>query len=1134
MSATILIKRTQGTSPPTAAPVGTGVSFGELVYTYDTSDVGAGKSYKKLYIGNPSGPTQPPIVVGGEYYTQMLPENPADFGKPVASKAVILNPSGQVVSWNVQTDLNVSGASTVGSDLTVGGNLNVTGDVTYDEVAGRNTNIIGIGTIGTLGITTTLDTPHFTNRVGIISALSGVGGTFNDFNSTSAQFEQINVSHASTTKNLTVTGIATIEDNVDFRTQLIRIGREAGELETDGSDRQGFFIGNWAGQQAGLTTLTNRNIAIGHSAFQKGGQTKAESNLFVGHFAGQEAEGSHNIYLGDKVGQDLGSQSVIGYGETGTATAISFSDASSLPTDPYDYKVYGSIEAAGITSVTGGMWAIAIEDLNDLSVVNNAVNNNLTFNVGNASNGHLGKTKAGPFKVKGSNNFALLTDNNDCIYLDSSSSSYLGLSGQYGFLLVTSGITTNSGLEDHDQNIGIGREALWGAGISTNQSNNIAIGAFTLYKVNGDNNIAIGQSAGVENTGSNNVIIGQNQDVAMTTEDTQLIIGSGNTKWISGNKDGWVGVGTTTPTALLDVDGDVNITGVATVPQLDVNNIGIEDIKITAGLATDLAVTYAKIQTGIITDQTGTAATITRADFVDVDVEDIKITVGLATDLAITNLVNSVGIITNAYIDVGVVTSYVGTYSTISVVDIETLDAKQTSITGLAVTDTVGTANTTTNVDFVNADIEDVKITAGLATDFAITNLVNSVGIITNAYIDVGVVTSYVGTYSTISVVDIETLDAKQTSITGLAVTDIVGTAATITTFDTETADLNDVKITTGIITSLVGTYSTITDVNITNDLRVGGATSMTGDVIITGNLTINGTETTINTATLTVDDKTIEIGKVDTPTDTTADGGGIVLKGATDHSLLWDNARDSWKVSEDFSPSADGVKDLGQPDLEWQDLYIDGTAHLDDADILDVKITAGLATDFAITNARIQTGIATEMTFAGFSTFVGIATFQDDIYIAGNLNVIGDVVYDEVNGRNIKITGISTFNEVVVVGVTTIFDIKIGAGSSTTKIETNSGELVLDSAAGQVTVQDNFQVVGYGTFKNGLYYRSDQDGSTGIGYSGPNGMGYFEADGRLVSTASTVGFLTTSNYVMTTNAGGVPTWTDSIDGGFF
>jgi len=206
----------------------------------------------------------------------------------------------------------------------------------------------------------------------------------------------------------------------------------------------------------------------------------------------------------------------------------------------------------------------------------------------------------------------------------------------------------------------------------------------------------------------------------------------------------------------------------------------------------------------------------------------------------------------------------------------------------------------------------------------------------------------------------------------------------------------------------------------------------------------------------------------------------------------------------------------------------------LADADILDAKITAGLATNFAITNARIQTGIATEMTFAGFSTFVGIATFQDDIFIAGNLNVIGDVVYDEVNGRNINVTGISTFNEVVITGVTTVSNIKIGAGSSATKIETNSGELVLDSAAGQVTIQDNVHVVGYATFKQGLYYRSDQGGSTGIGYSGPNGVAYFEDDGRLVSTASTVGFLTTSNYVMTTNASGVPAWTNSIDGGFF
>ena len=79
MSATILIKRTQGTSPPTAAPVGTGVSFGELIYTYDVANVGAGKSYKKLYIGDPSGNTEAPIPIGGEYYTQVIADNPADW-----------------------------------------------------------------------------------------------------------------------------------------------------------------------------------------------------------------------------------------------------------------------------------------------------------------------------------------------------------------------------------------------------------------------------------------------------------------------------------------------------------------------------------------------------------------------------------------------------------------------------------------------------------------------------------------------------------------------------------------------------------------------------------------------------------------------------------------------------------------------------------------------------------------------------------------------------------------------------------------------------------------------------------------------------------------------------------------------
>ena len=48
------------------------------------------------------------------------------------------------------TDAVVSGAATFNNDITVLGDLNVTGDLSYDEVTGRNLNITGIATIATL------------------------------------------------------------------------------------------------------------------------------------------------------------------------------------------------------------------------------------------------------------------------------------------------------------------------------------------------------------------------------------------------------------------------------------------------------------------------------------------------------------------------------------------------------------------------------------------------------------------------------------------------------------------------------------------------------------------------------------------------------------------------------------------------------------------------------------------------------------------------------------------------------------------------------------------------------------------------------------------------------------------------
>ena len=63
----------------------------------------------------------------------------------------------------------------------------------------------------------------------------------------------------------------------------------------------------------------------------------------------------------------------------------------------------------------------------------------------------------------------------------------------------------------------------------------------------------------------------------------------------------------------------------------------------------------------------------------------------------------------------------------------------------------------------------------------------------------------------------------------------------------------------------------------------VGNLNSVAGNFTVGGNLTVNGTTTTIDSATLSVEDANIGIGSVTTPTNTTANGGGLTLFGGAD-----------------------------------------------------------------------------------------------------------------------------------------------------------------------------------------------------------------------------------------------------------
>lgn len=74
---------------------------------------------------------------------------------------------------------------------------------------------------------------------------------------------------------------------------------------------------------------------------------------------------------------------------------------------------------------------------------------------------------------------------------------------------------------------------------------------------------------------------------------------------------------------------------------------------------------------------------------------------------------------------------------------------------------------------------------------------------------------------------------------------------------------------------------------------------TISSNLTVSGNLTVQGTTTTVNSTTVDVADKNLTLGNVAVPTDTTADGGGITLKGATDKTFNWIDATDSWTSSE-------------------------------------------------------------------------------------------------------------------------------------------------------------------------------------------------------------------------------------------
>jgi hypothetical protein len=149
------------------------------------------------------------------------------------------------------------------------------------------------------------------------------------------------------------------------------------------------------------------------------------------------------------------------------------------------------------------------------------------------------------------------------------------------------------------------------------------------------------------------------------------------------------------------------------------------------------------------------------------------------------------------------------------------------------------------------------------------------------------------------------------------------------------------------------------------------GTTTVNNNLAITGNLTVNGTTTTINSTTLAVDDILIELGTVATPTDTTANGGGIVLKGATDKTITWSTT--GWTSSEDWNLASGKVYE------------INGTSVLS-ASTLGSGVTASSLTSVGTIGTGVWQGTVIGPTYGG----TGVNNGSNTITLGGNLTTSG------------------------------------------------------------------------------------------------------------------------------------------------
>jgi hypothetical protein len=213
------------------------------------------------------------------------------------------------------------------------------------------------------------------------------------------------------------------------------------------------------------------------------------------------------------------------------------------------------------------------------------------------------------------------------------------------------------------------------------------------------------------------------------------------------------------------------------------------------------------------------------------------------------------------------------------------------------------------------------------------------------------------------------------TGLTTVSIGSHTHTLVNITDVTATAAEVNYVDLSTG-----PGTAEASKAVVLDSNKDISGIRNITASgLTLSGDLTVNGTVTTINSTTITIDDKNLELGSVASPSDAGADGGGITLKGTTDKEFKWVDATDSWTSSEHLDLAAGKVLKIAGTQVLSSTQYTGNAATVTNG----VYTTdTGTVTNTMLKNSSVTIGSSSVSLGGTLTTIAGLTSVTSTTFV--------------------------------------------------------------------------------------------------------------------------------------------------------